>query len=214
MPGFHNKRKFKRKRRKNGLGKVKRDIKWLKKNIEFKFLDTDINSLDTGFDSPLVFPLNLLPQNVGASGRIGDEVTARRIAIRGFVHNDNGTPQDCIVRIILFRQIRVNGVTALLSDLLEDTTSSRTVNSWRNMQNKTNFKVLFDSTFTMDTLTHTLLPFKLMYKLNHQVEYDSTAATIANAETNQLYLVGISTVTGSVNSPNITGSARYSYVDG
>ncbi len=208
--GHFRKRKF-RKKTKRGLIKVKKDIKWLKKNIEFKFLDT----VDTNISASLagtITPLNLVGQEVGSSNRIGDEITARRIAIRGKIENTNGTPVDTLVRIILFRERRVNGVLTPLSELLSFGGASIPL-AWRQMRNSDNIKVMFDTTFTMDTLTHSLIPFKLMYKLNHQVRYLDATATIAGLQTNGLFLVALSEVATGANAPSMDISVRYSYVD-
>lgn len=214
MPRFHSNRRSKpRRRRRGGIGKVKRDIKWLKKNIEFKFKDTAASAVDAGI-AGVITPLTLMIQNDTESGRDGQEVTARRIAIRGVIKNINGTPVDTIVRIILFRQINnVGFVLPLISSVLAITGTPDIVNSWRNMQDKNNTKVMFDTTFTMDTLTHSLIPFKLMYRLNHTAKYKGATAIVGNIVTNGLFLVVVSQVTSGANAPTVDFEARYSYVD-
>ncbi len=167
MPGNnqHRRSRHRRRFRQNGLGKVKKDIKWLKKNIEFKFADTTTTNIDASL-AGTVSSLNLIAQGDTVDTRIGDMITARRIVVRGKIENTNGTPVDTIVRIILFRTLRNNGVLTPLTELLAFGGSSIPL-AWREMEDSDNIKVMFDTTFTMDTLTHSLIPFKLMYKLNH-----------------------------------------------
>ncbi len=208
--GHFRRRKFRTKTKK-GLAKVKKDIKWLKKNIEFKIADTVTTNISVSTTGTIT-PLNLIKQDIGTDERIGSEITARRIAIRGKIENTNGTPVDTLVRIILFRERRVNGVITPLAELLSFGGASIPL-SWRQMQNSDNIKVMFDTTFTMDTLTHSLIPFKLMYKLNHQVRYGGVASTIASLQTNGMFIVALSEVTAGANAPSMDLSARYSYVD-
>ncbi len=212
MARFNHNRRRRKRFNKNGLGKAKRDIKWLKKNIEFKFKDTSGVNVSASL-APVITPLNLTAANDSVDGRTGQEVTARRIAIRGVIKNINGTPVDTIVRVILFRGIRVNGVIPALSSVLEFATGVRGVLSWRDMADKTNIRVLFDTTFTMDTLTHSLIPFKLIYKLNHTAQYTGTTAVIAGMQANGLFFVVLSEVATGANAPTVSFEARYSYVD-
>ncbi len=212
MPRFHMNKRSHRRRRRKGIGKVKRDIKWLKKNIEFKFADIQGTAISASV-AGIITPLNLTAANDNVNGRSGQEVTARRIAIRGIINNTNGTPVDTIVRIILFRELRVNGVLPTLSNVLLRS-GAVIVNSWRDMTHKSNIKILFDTTFTMDTLTHSLIPFKLIYRLNHTCEYTGTTAVIAGMQANGMFLVALSEVATGANAPTVSFESRFSYVDG
>ncbi len=207
-------RRFRRKRkgrRSRGIGKVKSDIKWLKKNVEFKFLDLSIVTMQAN-TTPIVFQLNAVPQGTTAqtsSVRDGDELTARRILIQGHVVNNRGTPVDTIVRITLFRDKHPHGTDPTAAELF--TTSGVTnINSLRNMDHDDRFKVMADYRFSMDTLAHTLIPFKIIFKLNHMVKYKGTATV---PETNGLYLIAFSQVAGTTNNPQIHLKGRYSFCD-
>ncbi len=204
-------RRSRRRFRKNGLRKVKKDIKWLKKNIEFKFKDLTVTNQDAS-NAPTLLLLNGVANGPLVVERTGDELTARRIVIRGKIENTNGTPVDTIVRIILFRERRVNGVVPVLGDVLA-ATGTAAVLSWRNMDDKNNIKVMFDTTFTMDTTQHSLIPFKLIYKLNHQTLYSGVGTGVSSIQTNGLFLVVISEVAAGANAPTVDFTSRYSFVD-
>ncbi len=198
-----------RRRRNNGLRKVKKDIKWLKQNIEFKFIDISIDvAIDTTGD---VTSFNsLIAAGTGLDERVGEEVTARRIFIRGHVHNDRGTPADGLIRLIVFRQKRSLSVQTAVNEIL-DSGGSVTTNRMRNMDNKEDIVIYADHTIAFDTLAHTLVPFKFMFKLNHQAKYGGTA-TSAPVD-NLVGFMAISTQATSANAPGVALEGRYSYVD-
>lgn len=195
-------------RRSKGIAKVKRDIKWLKKNVEFKFKDT-IVALANANTTGSTFTLNLVADGPLSSERDGEEVTSRRLMIRGFFHNDHGTPVDCICRILVWRQRAPNAVTPTVPMVLD----SVGVNSFRQMARKENIIVYLDNTFTMDTTQHSLIPFKFLKKLNHTVRYSGAGGTQADVFLNGLNVSFLSTVAGTVNNPFVTFEARYSYCD-
>ncbi len=199
----------KRKRRKrSGMSKVKKDIKWLKKNVEFKSRDQTFTDEEL---STTVVPvrLNLMGTGDTVSAREGNMIAARRILVRGFVSNDNGTPVDCVCRIMLVRQKQSAGTALAIGDVL----LNATVNGPRNLDLASNIVVYADETFSMDLTTHSLIPFKFIFKLNNQVRYGTTAATEAGLEQNGINLIGISTVATGANAPTMTFDARFSFCD-
>ncbi len=202
------KRRYKRKNKRNGLGKVKRDVKWLKKNVEFKFADLTDTTVEASTSGILSF-LNGLAQGVGQDERIGDEVAARRISVRGTVVL-GPTPTDCTVRLMLVRQKSGHGGTAGVTELLQ---GGLFVHSFRNMARKTEWKVYGDHTFTMDTSQHARVPFKFDFKLNHQARYSGTGLTQAEMQMNGIFLVTISSNAAGATAPDITFSSRYYYCD-
>ncbi len=208
---IRNKRGNRKRFQKNGMSKIKNDIKWLKKNVEFKFIDTTLTDVDCSSAGTVTYISGML-ENALVNGRVGREVTARRIAIRGKIENTNGTPVDTLVRIILFRKRHVHGTTVPLTELLSFGGSAIPL-AWRQMNHKFEYKVMFDTTFTMDTLTHSLIPFKLVYKLNHTQRFDAAGAGVGECEENGLFLVALSEVASGANNPTMDFSARYSYAD-
>ncbi len=185
-----------------------RDIKWIKKNIEFKFVDTSISLADVN-TTGATHTLNLVADGPLENERSGEEITSRRLMIRGFFQNDQGTPVDCIVRMVVWRQKSVIGVTPTVGHLL----GSTAVNNFRNMDRKENIVVYLDDTFAMDDAQHRLIPFKFMKRLNHTVRFDGAGGAANNLFYNGLNISFMSTVTGTTNAPLINLIARYSYCD-
>ncbi len=198
-----------RRRKRNGLGKVKRDIKWLKQNIEFKFIDNseDIEADTTGNIS--IFN-SAIAAGTDIDERVGEEITARRIMIRGFIHNDRGTPADGTIRLILFRQLLPLNTLPAVGEVLASNGTFPTARM-RNMDFKSDLVVYADHTLSIDTNVHTFIPFKFIFKLNHQCKYLTNAAGVP--QTNAICLLVISSQATSANAPGVSLTGRYSYVD-
>ncbi len=207
----HRRSKGRRRFRKNGLTKVKRDIDWLKKNIEFKFHDLSFSTIlvDTTGD---VSGLNAtIVGGPDFNERSGEEITARRVMIRGFVLNSRGTPTDVMVRLILGRKLNPQGTATTMAQVLEAAGSAAATNRLRNMDFKTDIKIYADETFAMDTLGHTEIPFKFIFKLNHQVKYGGPTA--ATPLINEMFLLVLGSTAASANTPAMSFTVRYSYCD-
>lgn len=203
-------KKSKRRNGRNGMKKVKEDIKWLKNNVEFKFIDTVTSAVEVNTTSTTL-ALNLIADGPLVNERSGEEVTARRIAIRGTFLNNHGTPVDCTVRVIVWRKLQTNGATAAIGDVLA--TPGNTL-AFRNMLRKENVVVYWDHTFAMDKDNlHTFMPFKFVKKLDHQCRFNGAAGTQAAMFRNGIYITVLSDVSGTTDNPQANIVARYSYCD-
>ncbi len=211
----HN-RFTRRKRRYRGLGKVKKDIKWLKKNVEFKFHDrpsvqseaSTAGVLDllsgVGFPDVVSAVANLEPNT-----RMGDEITARRITVRG-TFTIGPTPTDCTVRVMLVRQKSGHGTTPAIGELLA---GGLLVHSFRNMDRKTEWHVYADHTFAMETAGFGRIPFKFNFKLNHQQRFSGTGNSTMNVQMNGIYIVFMSSLAAGTTAPDVTYTSRYYFCD-
>jgi len=208
----HNRRFPRRKRGKkryrNSLAKVKKDVDWLKKGIEFKFIDLAGSGQVASSSGTIISFNNLINNGTEHDERVGERVACRRIFMRGHFANDRGTPADVVVRMILFRQLDSLSSAATLAELLQTPTN---IHSAMNMDNASKMKVYVDTTFAMDTSGHTLIPFKISQKLNHIVKW--SAPGIGQPHENGLYLGIFSTQSTAANAPDLDLYARYSYTD-
>ncbi len=206
----NRRRRFRK--RNNGMGKVKKDIKWLKKNVEFKFRDitaVNLSAKDIGLITPLI--TNLIPVGTDVDERIGNKITARRMFIRGYIHNDRGTPADTLVRIIIFRDKAPQTVPPVVNEILSASAGLSLVNSPYTIATAPRFKVYADHTVAMDLGQHTIVAFKFSQKLNHVVSYSSGA--IDDPQLNGWYILTVGSITGDVNSAGVNFVARFSYCD-
>ncbi len=195
---------------KKKIYKNRKDIKRIKDLIEYKWKDDAVTIVAEQTDTTgWWFMLNGLAQAVG-NARIGSEVYARSIMIRGYINNSTGgTNEDCVVRLILYRAKQSNNAEQTLALLL----TAVNVNSNYYHQHASRFDILFDKTFSMDLTAHTIIPFKFRAKLAHKVKYNGNAGTYADIENNGLWLAGLSTVDVGANAPIVTATWRYSYCD-
>ncbi len=198
-----------------------RNIKRIKQMIEYKYVDAYANNVNINTVS-IVIPLNNVAQGTGTgtvagagtSGRIGNEVTNRRILIRGYFKNNHGNPSLAVIRLILIRKRDPNGaLPATAAILYNDQLAGTTVLSNINMDHKEDFRILLDTSFAMDASDNQIIPFKILKKLRFNTRYNAAGGTSAQLETEGLYLVLLSNIGGTDNCPQVSYEYRWSYCD-
>lgn len=218
MPSYRNRRRRRRRTKKTTkqVYKNKKDLKVLKKLIEPKFLDGTSTMSQITTASSHVLLLNDIDQSAGGEDiqtRIGRDILARRIFVRGYMQNTNGTPADGIMRILLVRYKDSKGEQIATNKVLYNEQGATTVNGFLNVDEARHFDVILDTTFGYDTSAHTLIPFKYKKKLNHVVRYNSSTGTYDMIEKNSLWLIAITTQATAANAPDLVLEWRYSYLD-
>ncbi len=193
--------------------KNKKALKRLNEQIEYKMIDL-IRSTIVGDDDGNFLSLALIAVGDTASGRTGEKIYARRIMIRGHIHNDRGTPEDGTIRLLLIRKKQTGGVAVALQDVLRNENSgTSTLFAMRNPHNAHNLVVYYDETIAYDTSQHTNIPFKIIQKLAHTQQYNTTTGVETALESNGIYLMAIGDQATAANAPGVTFEARYSYTD-
>lgn len=112
---------------------------------ELKFLDTSFNQTTVATAGNIVLSsVNLVPQGVTESTRIGRKCTLRALSLRYVIQikpttNTNNT--DDGLRLIIYLDKQCNGTSAAVTDIL------RTADylSYNNLANKDRFRILKDS---------------------------------------------------------------------
>ncbi len=202
-----------RRRRKGLSSKVKRNSKLIKKlnaSVETKAEEiADINSVDVNTTSAIHI-INAVAQGLDDNDRIGNNIFGKSITLRGTLENDHGTPEDCLVRVIVFRMKIPNGATpTLIGSVLE----ALEIESLYNWDNRKQYEILFDNTWAMDTTQHSLIPFKIRVKVNKKINYILTTKAFGAAGTNGYYIGFFSNIAGTTNNPQITLRGRHTYED-
>ncbi len=207
-----------RKSMRSQVFKNKRDLKRINDSIEYKFFD--LAKVTVVCDSTVTTGITLLnPVPGGTAGvllqeRDGNEVHATRIKVRCVFENDNGTPADGIARILLVRKIDTDRTTAPTTEvILNQTDATATTTSFRAMSFKENYKVYWDHTFTYDTTQHSLIPFIINQKLDHQTIWTSATGTIGALQQNGIFLICLSTAAAGANAPSLSIDSRFSFTD-
>jgi len=168
---------------------------------ELKFLDTSWNDTTVAATGEVILPsVNLIPQGVTESQRIGRKCIIRSISLRYVIQikpttNTNNT--DDGVRLILFQDKQCNGTAATVTDLLK----TADYLSFNNLSNKERFKVLADkfvdvhstagggSTATFGELGVTK---SLYIKCYIPIEFSSTTGAITEIRSNNIGVLLIS----------------------
>ncbi len=87
--------------------------------------------------------LNLIPQGVTESERVGRKCTISKIMLRGNITTIAATAANAtsnICRVIVYEDTQANGATAAVTDILE----SATEQSFNNLSNSMRFRILMD----------------------------------------------------------------------
>lgn len=168
---------------------------------ELKFFDsTDSITVPTSGD--VNTSLNLIPQGVTESTRIGRKCTLKSIMLRGMVRLPNTsdpTKTADQVRVIVYQDKQANGATAAVTDILE----SAHINSFRNLANSGRFRVLMEREVTVncqagaydgtnDQFGQVEKDFKAMIKCNVPLEFDSTTGAITEIRSNNVGVLAVS----------------------
>ncbi len=200
-----------RKRKKPSVKSLDKRVKTLERGPEWKYVDTSASGVNCN-TTGIVQYLSGVAQSAGASSvttRIGNQVTLRKLCIRGVFHNDHGTPGDTIIRILIFKCKDVSNTIPLTTQPL----TPANIFGMRSFEELYNCKVYWDHTFPMDTNLHTLIPFKYIKKMNIKQYFDNTGSAIGNCESNGLFIMVISDTAGTTDCPQLDFRHRIYFTD-
>lgn len=190
---------------------------------ELKFFDTALSDASVAADGVVQGSLNLIPQGVTESTRVGRKCVIKNLNFRLTLYRvlvdsvATALPHEQ-VRIMLVLDKQANGANPAITDILE----TDDMNSFNNLANKSRFRVLYDKVFNMDALavgsngttvdqaarSRTVSCFK---KVNLPIEFSSTTGAITEIRSNNLVWVTV-TDTGSLTT--INGTCRVRFSDG
>jgi len=165
---------------------------------ELKFFDTALNfSIDTTGEVPATGQLNLIPQGVTESTRVGRKATIKSIQIRGeLAYNPStGTGGATLVSIMLVQDTQCNGAAAAVTDVL---TANTMATALTNLENSDRFKILKQWRVPINTGAGAAAAFASVVKnwsyykrCSIPIDFDSTASTgaIGTIRSNNLFLL-------------------------
>ncbi len=189
---------------------------------EKKFFDTTRASFTPAIAGTIAnLSLNLIPQGVTESDRVGRKCTISKIMIRGeLTQNTTSTAADTssIIRVIVYLDKQTNGATAAVLDILETAVEA----SFNNLSNSKRFKILSDQRHslaspsgsgrgTTDTLSYgeMMIPyFWVKKKCNIPIEFSSTTGAIGEVRSNNIGVLVIQSP-GAVNNFSYTARVRF-----
>ncbi len=210
---------FKRNRRSGNkvvrqVFKNKAVLSRMKGSIERKQRVTVVTTNQPADTTSKIIYLTLVNQGDAEETRDGNKIRLKSLFIRGFIHNDNsGTPEDGLVRIIVWRENAHNAV-ATNPTLVNNVLETLTINSPQSWSRKNINKVMFDNTFVLDTSQHTIIPFKIRLSgLNTSLFYEGSTSAVADAIKNPFFIGVFGTVAAGTNAPQFDITCRMTYDD-
>lgn len=170
---------------------------------ELKFFDTTkVQSVIAAVGNITDLSVNLIPQGVTESTRVGRKCVVKRIHFRGEVRMPDsaasGTTADRL-RIIIYQDKQANGATATIASLLETTS----IDSFRNLAESGRFRVLLDRNYdvaaqsgsgngTVDRFGEQKKTFKFNKLCNIPLEFAATTGAITEIRSNNIGVLAIS----------------------
>ncbi len=170
---------------------------------ENKFFDTARASVAIGTGGTITnLSLNLIPQGVTESTRVGRKCTIKGLFIKGqlFLNEvTDGSSSADVARVIIYHDKQANGTTAAVLDILE----TATLNSFRNLSNSNRFRILHDKTMnlaipsaagngTTQEWGRVMKNFKINKKLSMPIEFSATTGAITEIRSNNIGVLMIS----------------------
>jgi len=218
MPRRNYRRRFKRRRyngRRKSFYQMQKQLKAIGSNQELKFHDTEDQVIDFAVHTGAWTSISLLNLIQGATSntRIGDKIKVKRFTLRGNCSNNQNTPVDAMMRLVIFRSKEPHNVAQTVNMIMSDPNN---INTLRYMPHKHRFKVYFDQTWTMkastDTSSQVYLPIKINIPLNFTCEYNGNVGDATDIERNGLYMILCGT-SANPNEPRLNYNCRFTYYD-
>lgn len=187
---------------------------------ELKYFDTSIAfAVDATGEVPATGQLNLIPQGVTESTRIGRMCIIRSIYLKGLMQYSPGAsastaaPTTCWIYVVLDTQC--NGAAASVTDVL---TSNNMAVAVHNLNNSQRFRVLrvFKATFNppagvTGAYIDTQKRFEFFKKCNIPIDFSSTTGALTEIRSNNIFLLA-----GSNNSDDqiqVVATCRLRFAD-
>lgn len=187
-------------------------VRYRTPRVEYKSSDKLTNNLVINTTGS-VTQIMEIEQGLGMDDRIGNMITLKSIAFKGYVWADNSATANQMVRVALIWDKYPQGVIATLTELFG--TATPTVLSQRNLAYRNRFVTLKDMVLGLSPVTQdgSIKTFKWYRKCNKTIVYNGTTGTINSIAKGALYLVLIGNIAVGNADANLTWEARFRYTD-
>jgi len=187
---------------------------------ELKFFDTIVAGTALAITGVITSPsLNLVPQGITESQRIGRKITIKGITIRFLTQFNNGTAQTGeVLRIMVVHDKQNNGAAAAVT--ITDVLETASEGSFNNLANKSRFTTLMDVYKPFNKITdigtniNEFLDAWVWHKdLNMPIEFDNSFADgrISTIRSSNILVFGLTLNSTTV---NLGYTARIRFTDG
>lgn len=189
-------------------------------NIEKKFFDTAINfTVDATGEVPATGQLNLIPQGVTESTRVGRTCQLKSIQFRAQVRYDPGTDTrgSTTAYILLVQDRQANGAAAAITDVM---TGNDLATAMINMANSERFKIVRRWVVHLDAEAGVAAAYSTSVKdiddyikINTSVEFSSTTGAITEIKSNNYFLLASTGVVTTDDAIAVVGTCRMRFTD-
>ncbi len=152
-----------------------------------------------------------IAQGTDIGNRVGDTIKVTRISWLGRAALSPTVTTFSTVRLILFRDMEIQGAVPALADILETGTGTVSARSPINFINRKRFSVLWDQIIVLDPNTHYSEVLRGELVVNKTVRYRGTGNTVAAAAEGTIYWLLVSDE--SVNAPTVAIYTQLQFVD-
>lgn len=163
----------------------------------------------TGWNLAEITPV--VVQGDDVNERTGTKILAKRFNLNMIIKNNQGTPEDCTIRVIVGRYEGDIDPTHLptTTDILQDDTSILTFRQTY-QRNQRQFKVFFDKTYRCFVATdgHNQKVIKCGWRINDIMRYNSS-----NESDKKWYVLCVCNASADANSPDIEYLSKMTYLD-
>lgn len=163
-------------------------------------------------DASSVTLLNGLAPGLAINERVGQQVHLMRLEGHGQVQVTPSTGVDQIVRLIIVRDRQPNGAAPAYNDVMTAVSTF----ALPSLNNQKRFIILWDRTFQLNASAEAFsqIPFAVEIPLDFKVQFNAgTAGTVADINTNALFLLAIGTEASGTTDGILNGYLRVRYTD-
>lgn len=177
---------------------------------ELKSLDVAVNMAAN--TTGAVGLLNGLIQGTDFDERVGRQIQMVRLELQLLDYVTGGTGVDQFHRIMVVRDKQANGVALGVTDVL----NAANVTSGLNLDNRHRFVVMYDETAYLNASAEPQSA-RVLHRdvnINSLTTYDSgVAGTVADINTNSLYLIVVGSAAAGAEAGSVAGNARLRFYD-
>lgn len=156
-------------------------------NAERNFFDLNVSMTPT--TTPVITPLELIPQGDDTQMREGRSIKLDGVYMRSHFYSAAAATTGCMVRYIIFRDNYQAGVAPVLGDIL----TGALIDAFRNINtaNPGRYTILLDRIIKLSTAgsSPTMAVVNRRFNLHSHIRFLGTSASVANMGAGQIYLM-------------------------
>lgn len=177
-------------------------------NAEFKYADLNLVPTNVDFNG-ITGNFHNIVQGTTSQTRNGDTIKLSSLQIRGTLQSASTATGPVFVRFILVQGIKEQGAAPVLDNILTTVGTAAVINSLREVNPESNYKVLMDKTFRMNIGTDNQnKAIEIYIRPKHHIKYNTGTV---NAASGGLYYFFVSNV--SANLPSVQFQSRIRFID-